>query len=262
MATDLARSSSDLDPRLLAGREASGSDVQPHYDLQLSVLETLATARNYNEWVASLVLPHLGDDPIEIGSGLGDQASVWLENGVGRITLSDLEQRSVEALAERFAEDDRVSIRNLDLADCEPGVFSSAVAINVLEHVEDDISALRATRALVRVGGKVIVFVPAFPLAMSRFDREIGHHRRYTTRSLGERLGAAGLEPLVVRYLNAPGLIAWIVMMRLLRRRPSAGPVVRAWDRRVIPIARRLERRRAAPFGQSVLAVAVRPPDG
>jgi Methyltransferase domain len=207
------------------------------------------------------VLPHLGDDPIEIGSGLGDQASVWLENGVPRITLSDLEQRSVEALAERFAGDDRVSTRRLDLANCEPGAFSSAVAINVLEHIEDDTSALRATRSLVSVGGKVIVFVPAFPLAMSRFDREIGHHRRYTTRAVTERLVAAGLQPLVVQYVNAPGLIAWILMMRLLRRRPSAGPVVRAWDRRVVPIARRLERRRTAPFGQSVLAVAVRQPD-
>ena len=57
-------------------------DAQPHYDLQLEVLETLADARNYNDWVSSLAFPYLGDDPLEIGSGLGDQAALWLERGL------------------------------------------------------------------------------------------------------------------------------------------------------------------------------------
>ena len=42
--------------------------------LQHSVLEALEGAKNYNAWVASLVAPYLGDDPIEIGSGTGTYA--------------------------------------------------------------------------------------------------------------------------------------------------------------------------------------------
>ncbi len=38
--------------------------------LQHRVLEALESARNYNAWIASLALPYLGDDPIEVGSGL------------------------------------------------------------------------------------------------------------------------------------------------------------------------------------------------
>lgn len=235
------------------------TDVQPHYGLQLRVLEALGSARNYNSWISSLAFPHLGDDPLEIGSGLGDQAALWLEQGAARITLSDLEQRSVEALDGRFSADERVSIRQIDLLDCTPASFSSVVAINVLEHLEDDVGALQGARSLVRVGGRVIVFVPAFPFAMSRFDREIGHYRRYTTGSVTHTLKAAGLEPLVVQYVNAPGLLAWVLMMRLLRMRPSGGALVRAWDRTVVPLARRLEERRPATFGQSVFAVSARP---
>ena len=235
------------------------ADIQPHYGLQLRVLEALASARRYNEWVASLAMPHLGDDPLEIGSGLGDQAAAWLEQGVARITLSDLESRAVEALQRRFADDERVRIRRLDLARCEPAAFSSVVATNVLEHIEDDVAALERAGNLVRPGGKVVVFVPAFPFAMSRFDRELGHYRRYTTRTLTQRLTQAGLETLTVEYVNAPGLLAWVVCMKLLRMRPSGGAPERLWDRFIVPATRRLEGLRPPPFGQSIVAVSRRP---
>ncbi len=232
-------------------------DVQPHYELQLRVLEAVASAERYNRWIASLALPHLGEHPIEIGSGLGDQAALWLEAGVPRITLSDLEPRSVESLRERFSDEPRVDLLQLDLATLASGSYSAVVALNVLEHIEDDAKALIASRSLVRPRGRVIVFVPAFPFAMSRFDREIGHFRRYTKQTLVDRFVAAGLEPISARYVNAPGLIAWFVMMKLLRGRPSDGRLVRLWDRTAIPPTRAVETRWAAPFGQSLLMVGI-----
>ena len=56
--------------------------------------------------------------------------------------------------------------------------------------------------------------------------------------------------------MNAPGLPLWLVCMRVLRRRPTGGPVLRLWDRLVVPVARAVEQRRDLPFGQSILAVA------
>ena len=141
------------------------------------------------------------------------------------------------------------------MADPPSGTHSAAYAINVLEHVPDDVGALARTKALVRDGGKVVVFVPAFPIGMSRFDREIGHYRRYTRASLRAAFLGAGLEPEVVRYVNAPGLLAWIVWMRLLRRRPADGRALTLWNRRVVSLTQALERRREPPFGQSVLGV-------
>ena len=108
-------------------------------------------------------------------------------------------------------------------------------------------------------GGEISVVVPAFGFAMSRFDREIGHHRRYTVTSLAAAFGSAGLEPVDVRYVNAPGLVAWTVGMRLLRRRPREGIVLQAWDRAVVPLTRAVEARFRPPFGQSVLGVARMP---
>jgi hypothetical protein len=58
-----------------------------------------------------------------------------------------------------------------------------------------------------------------------------------------------------VSYVNAPGLLGWIVAMKWLRREPSEGVLLRAWDKVVVPVARRVEAVKAPPFGQSLLAV-------
>jgi hypothetical protein len=101
----------------------------------------------------------------------------------------------------------------------------------------------------------VVVFVPAFPFAMSEFDRAIGHHRRYTKAAARRAFAGAGLRVEELRYVNAPGLAAWTVGMRFLRMRPREGVVLRGWDRAVVPVARRIEKRLPPPFGQSLLAV-------
>ena len=130
------------------------------------------------------------------------------------------------------------------------------VMINVLEHIADHVGALRAARRLVRPGGRVVLFVPAFPFAMSDFDRAVGHVRRYTTGSLRAALTEAGLEVEDLRYVNMPGLPAWFVGMRLLRMTPGEGRLLAVWDRFVVPAARRWEARHRPPFGQSVFATA------
>ena len=224
--------------------------------LQHSVLEALEGAKNYNAWIASLVAPYLGSDPIEIGSGTGTYASLWLEKGLSRLTVSETDPVMVQRLHMRFAGEARVSVRELDLLDAPAAQHSSVVALNVLEHIEDDIAALKAAARLVRSGGAVVMFVPAFPFAMSRFDREIGHYRRYTASSIHRTLAEAGLRPEEVRYVNAPGLVAWTIGMRLLRMSPREGVVLRIWDRAVVPAARRFEARFHVPFGQSLLAIA------
>lgn len=223
--------------------------------LQHSVLEALESARNYNAWVASLVLPYLGDDPIEVGSGTGTNAALLLEAGLDRLTVTETDAELVERLGERFADDARVTVRQVDLLDAPDAEHSGFLALNVLEHIEDDVKALRSAARLVRPGGAVVVFVPAFPFAMSDFDRAIGHYRRYTKDEARTAFSAAGLSLEELRYVNAPGLVAWTLGMRLLRMRPRDGLVLRGWDRAVVPVARRVERRVPPPFGQSLLAV-------
>lgn len=223
--------------------------------LQSQTLESVASAVNYHSWLTSLALPYLGDHPLELGSGLGDYAQTWLDEGVPRITVTEVDEARLTLLRQRFLSDERVEVRRVDVFHPEPADHSAFVAFNVLEHIEDDRAALLAAHSIVRPGGSVIMLVPAFEFAMSRFDRQVGHVRRYTLASLETVYRRAGLELDSVRYVNLPGLPAWFVGMRLLRMTPGDGPVLSLWDRSVIPLARRAERSFKPPFGQSVFAV-------
>jgi SAM-dependent methyltransferase len=231
--------------------------VEGNTELQSEVLEDLSEAVNYRAWLAALTLPYLGSRAIEIGSGTGDYAETWAEAGV-HITASEADSSRLMHLKERFAADPQIEVRELHAPIDVDDDYDAAVALNVLEHIPDDAGALRSFARLVRSGGAVVLVVPAFPIGMSSFDRAIGHQRRYRKETLRTALESAGLQVEVLRHVNGPGLLAWIVGMRLLRMRPGTGPVLRVWDGRVIPRIRRRESRREPRFGQSILAVARR----
>lgn len=222
--------------------------------LQGQVLEDLREAVNYRRWLASLATPWLGSRPIEIGSGVGDYAAEWAPS-VTELTASEADPDRVAVLRARFANHPGVRVRELRAPVSEKADHSAAVAYNVLEHIADDVAALRGFARLVAPGGYVILIVPAFPFAMSRFDREIGHFRRYRRLGLAATAEAAGLQVVRLHYVNAPGLLAWTVGMRLFGRRPQAGPALRLWDG-LVPAFRAFERRITPPFGQSLFAVA------
>lgn len=226
-------------------------------ELQTDVLEDLATAINYRRWIVDLVDPWLGDDPLEVGSGLGHYAQEWADRGTA-ITVSEADPSRLAALRRRFDGNPRVRVRELAVPIAEAAEHSAVVAINVLEHIDDDVEALRAFARLVRPGGHVVVYVPAFQIGMSAFDRSIGHFRRYRRGGLAAAYRQAGLELETIRYVNTVGLLAWIFLVRLLGRRPRQGPGLAFYDRFVVPIFRRLERRWAPWFGQSVFAVGRR----
>jgi SAM-dependent methyltransferase len=226
--------------------------------LQDDVLEDLAEARNYRRWLVDLATPHLGDDPLEVGSGRGDYAAEWLAAGVPTLTVSESDPARLSALHDRFAAEPRVVVRELTVPVVEDASYTAVVAFNVLEHVEDDVAAVAGFRRLVQPGGHVVLLVPAFPSAMSRFDRAIGHHRRYRARSLRAVMVAAGLEVEVLHHVNCVGLLGWYVGVKLLRGRPRAGLLLALFDRGVVPWLRRLEGRGSPPFGQSLLVVARR----
>lgn len=235
------------------------ADVEGDTSLQSSVLEDLVEARRYRKWLVDLAVPHLGEDPLEIGSGLGHYASDWAAVGVPRWTASEADPDRLSILHERFADDRVVRVRELVVPIRETADHSSVVAYNVLEHIPDDVAAVRAFAGLLRPGGRVVLVVPAFPSAMSDFDRAIGHQRRYRRAGLRRVVEEAGLQVEVLHHVNSLGLLGWYVVVKALRRRPRAGVLLRVYDGLVVPVLRRAEARRPPPFGQSLLVVARRP---
>jgi 2-polyprenyl-3-methyl-5-hydroxy-6-metoxy-1,4-benzoquinol methylase len=81
--------------------------------------------------------------------------------------------------------------------------FDHVLALDVIEHLPDDVAFLRRAGELLAPGGRLLVAVPAFPLLWSQHDVTFQHFRRYTATTLRAAVVAAGLVPERTTYLHA-----------------------------------------------------------
>jgi SAM-dependent methyltransferase len=221
-------------------------------------LASLEEADNYADWIYELVEPYLGKRVLEIGAGHGELTERLRRNA--RVTATDLSERCIAELAQRFEGCADVEVVRADVAalDDEVGGFDSVVLINVLEHIDDDERALADLAKRLRPGGRMCVFVPAFDSLYSEFDRQIGHRRRYRRSQLVTTFDRAGLDIVEARYVNTVGALAWWLVARQLGRVPTQRGFVNVYDRVGVPVVRRLERDRRPRFGQSLLCIGRR----
>ncbi|BAL93220.1 putative methyltransferase [Actinoplanes missouriensis 431] len=232
------------------------ADITGDQRIQSEVLEGLATAVNHRRWFVELALPYLGDNPIEIGSGLGDYAIEWAEH-LPRFTATEADPDRLVLLKERMADYPNIDVKQMLLPAPESnGEYSAAVSYNVLEHIEDHVGALSSMKDLVRPGGRVIIIVPAFMFAMSDVDYATGHIRRYTKKTLSAAFVDAGLEIEKIHYANALGLLGYYTATSIFKLAPKEGPMVKIYDSLVLPVTKAAERIAKPPFGQSVFCVA------
>src|SRR5450759_1497089 len=99
--------------------------------------------------------------------------------------------------------------------------FELAVSLDVIEHLEDDLAALRELRRTVTPGGALLLTVPAYQWLWSGHDEINHHHRRYTRRSLQRVAEQAGWRQVRTTYFNSlllPAAIVLRVLDRLSRQ--------------------------------------------
>ena len=105
--------------------------------------------------------------------------------------------------------------------------FDIATMFDVIEHLDDDVEAVREAAAVLEPNGHIVVTVPAGPAHWTSYDEVIGHKRRYDRDSLTGVLRRAGLEIRAVTYFSCVPLLAQIAQRWLApARRPSQDDTV------------------------------------
>ncbi|MDF5751575.1 methyltransferase domain-containing protein [Spongiactinospora sp. TRM90649] len=217
-------------------------------------------ARNYRQYEYDMVAPHVGRSMLEIGSGLGHFAEQFLPR-LDRLVVSDFDPYCVERLRKRFDGHEKdIDVLQFGLPTEIPlegdDRVDTVVMMNVLEHIEEDVEALRSLARVTVPGGKIIIWVPGYMQLYGDFDRKVGHVTRYTPATLRKTVTEAGLRVDTLKPINFLGGIAWWLAVR----RGGVGypdpRLVKIYDRTVVPTTRFIERFIRPPFGQTVFCVA------
>ena len=172
------------------------------------------------EAVRRYALP--GRPAIDLGAGCGGWAAYlrthapdWFQPlAVADSSLGAL-QRSLELVPGLEAY--QVDLLNLGWEER----WDTAFLLDVLEHIPDDIGALRQIGQCLRPGGRVFITAPALQFFWSWNDDAVGHVRRYSRQQLEEAGRQAGLRPLLSRYFMF-FLSPLLYLSRL--RAPGASP--------------------------------------
>ncbi|MGE0788805.1 MAG: methyltransferase domain-containing protein [Sandaracinaceae bacterium] len=219
-------------------------------------LEIFSGTPRLNRWMFSKFERRVRGDVLEIGSGVGNMSALLRERAE-HLVVTDVEHEYIEQLRADYATDPRVTVARFDLdAPPPPEVaersYDAIVAINVIEHVADDVGAMRRLARLLKPSGHLLIYVPALPLIFGSLDDALGHHRRYTKRTLSALARSADLDVVEgPRYMNALGVGGWFVQGRVLRRE-RLDPAQVALFERLVPLVR-LEDHLPLPFGLGVI---------
>jgi len=105
-----------------------------------------------------------------------------------------------------------------------PHAAHAVLALDVIEHLDDDAAGLAEAASLVAPGGFLLVTVPALPSLWGAQDTVNHHRRRYTRRSLADAFARAQLPRPRLTYFNMllfPPIAAVRWTRRLLRKAPD-----------------------------------------
>src|SRR5438128_7081854 len=154
-------------------------------------LRRRASLKRYNQWIWESVAPYVGQRVLEVGAGSGTMTRFLY--GRELIVATDKETPYIDRLRNAFRRRPGIVVERCDLdsdlaLDLSRYAFDTVTCINVLEHTDDDIAALRRANQLLVPGGRVIVFVPAGKGLYGALDRGVGHQRRYDKDELVNKL--------------------------------------------------------------------------
>ena len=169
-------------------------------------LEIMADAVNYNNYLMSLILARIspGVKVLDIGAGIGTFAKRLHDEGY-----------DVHCFEPDLIQSEIIKSNGLPVARSMEEIESSSLdfiySLNVLEHIEDDVDALRQWFTLLKPGGRMLIYVPAFQCLYSSMDKKVGHFRRYRKNELIQKSKLAGFNIVSAEYADSLGFFASIV---------------------------------------------------
>jgi 2-polyprenyl-3-methyl-5-hydroxy-6-metoxy-1,4-benzoquinol methylase len=245
------------------GREA----LEQHFERWVEESEQDFRTGSLNHLVAQVLKP---GRTLDIGCGTGGLSAELMRDG--HQVVSQDASPSIADLCRRYlgsqdlpADGVRVGL----IEDMDPAErFDSIVALDVIEHIEDDGVALRAMRRAIAPGGRLLLSVPSLSRLYGPKDVAVGHYRRYDRKELVALLEREGFTVESVRYWNAIGVLPVWLTVRVMRTRLDEGfrygdrsrpqrllnDILRLWFRHV-------EDKLRPPAGLTLIACA-RPTDG
>lgn len=225
-----------------------------------NTLKTISASEKYNSWVYSHLKDYIHGTALDVGSGLGDIAQFYDTPSVKKIITIDHIDEMVDYQNNRFAHNKKYQPLKVDISSnqiefCLPASSMDTITcVNTLEHIKDDIKALKNMHKLLKKTGRLVLLVPALPQIYGSLDSLVGHYRRYTKKSLHKTIRQTPFKITKQYYTNFFGIFTWFLAGRIFKQKSFDPRACQKLDK-IVPILKALETKIKPPLGQSIVAI-------
>ena len=208
------------------------------------ILAELERAHRFNFWMGSTLRPFIGDRVLEIGAGIGTLTNqfipreLYIASDINPHYLNYLQSYSFGKPYLRVLEIDAGNPKHFRGLEKQ---FDTALMINVLEHVPDEMTALRNLWSALEPGGRAIILVPQHPALYGTLDAAIDHQKRYTAAGLEQALTRAGFRVEKLFDFNRFSVPGWWLNGKVFRRKKFSRVQLKMVNT-LVPVLRRIDR--------------------
>jgi SAM-dependent methyltransferase len=155
---------------------------------------------------------------------------------------------------------------------CHSAAFDTVLCLDVMEHLDDDLVAMREMFRVCRPGGHLLLTVPAYNFLWSEHDEALSHRRRYSRKDLEKVVLQAGFRPLrlthAITFLFFPIVFFRLGQRLMARFRAKVRPAVAylqmpnflsSFFVSLLRVESWLLKRFDLPFGVSLICLAQKP---
>lgn len=215
---------------------------------------------NYNHWIYDNIQSFIGDNILEVGAGIGNITDFIIFKK--KLTLIDINQDYVDYLNAKYSFRDksnfialRVDIQNIKSSPLADKKFDTIISLNIIEHLENDLQAIKNMSSLLDIGGKLIILVPALKTLYGSMDISFDHLHRYNRKDLKLLINGQNLEIVKFYYMNFLGLLGWFINGRILKKKELPVKQTKIFDK-LVPFISFAEKIIKPPLGQSLILIA------
>jgi len=156
-----------------------------------------------------------------------------------------------------------------ELDGIQEGAYDLIAVLDVIEHIDRDVDALKSMARRLKPGGKILITVPAHQWMWSTHDVVNHHCRRYSKTTLARSLSQAGLKHNGLRWFNSilfPLAVAARLASRVTGKDDSddalPSPIVNGTFKTIFGAEKHLLGRVPLPIGLSIITLASVPGAG